>query len=115
MHDRKHISQLRRAEKETDTMKTNHIARIVLIASLALISWIAAPSADAASKKPKASTPPTQSEGRSTVASGAVEDTTSACQTRIPKDATGGQRLMAEDSCKRDQASRQSIEATPGR
>jgi hypothetical protein len=87
-------------------MKTHFITGSLLVAALALIPWIAAPSADAAGKKSKASKPPTQSEGRSIVASGAVEDSHGDCLTRIPKDATAGQRMLAEDSCKRDQASR---------
>ncbi|MBI5777482.1 MAG: hypothetical protein HY444_08835 [Nitrospirae bacterium] len=91
------------------------VTRIIVIAALALIPWIAASSADAAEKAPKASAPPTQSEGRSSVASGAVEDSRRACLARIPKDATAGQRMIAEASCKRDQESRQSIEDAPGR
>lgn len=91
------------------------ITRISVIASLALIPWIAAPSADAAGKAPKLSAPPTQSEGRSIVASGSTEDSQQACLARIPKVATAGQRMIAEDSCKRDQASRQSIQNAPGR
>ena len=87
-------------------MQTHLITRTVLIALLALIPWVAAPSAEAAGKKPKASAPPTPSEGRSTVAPGAVEDSQQACLARIPKDATSGQRMLAEDSCKRDQSSR---------
>lgn len=96
-------------------MSTHVITRTILIASLALIPWIAALSADAAEKAPKASTPPMQSEGRSTVASGAVEDSREACLARIPKDATAGQRMIAEGSCKRDQESRQAIQDVPGR
>lgn len=91
------------------------ITRIIVIASLALIPWIGTPSADAARKAPKASAPPTQSEGRSIVASGSVEDSQSACLARIPKVATAGQRMIAEDSCKRDQESRQSFQDAPGR
>jgi len=94
---------------------TSHIAtRTILIASLALIPWIAGSSAEAAGKAPKASAPPTQTEGRSIVASGAVEDSHPACLGRIPKDASAGQRMIAEDSCKREQASRQSIHDMPG-
>ena len=111
-------SNLEQQEEETPTMNIHLvITRAILVASLAVIPWIAAPSGQAAdkpSKTPakasakaaKASAPPTQSEGRSTVASGAVEDTQSDCLTRIPKDATAGQRMLAEDSCKRDQKSR---------
>jgi hypothetical protein len=96
-------------------MKTHFITGSLLVAALALIPWVAAPSADAAGKTPKASAPPTQSEGRSTVASGAVEDSTQACLARIPKDATAGQRMIAEHSCKRDQESRQPMQDAPGR
>ena len=40
------------------------------------------------------------------VAAGAVEDSLNACQARIPTDASAGQRMLAEESCRRDQANR---------
>lgn len=40
------------------------------------------------------------------VASGTQGDTLDACMARIPKDASAGQRMLAEESCKRDQANR---------
>jgi hypothetical protein len=40
------------------------------------------------------------------VAAGAVEDNLNACMARIPKDASAGQRILAEESCRRDQANR---------
>jgi outer membrane murein-binding lipoprotein Lpp len=40
------------------------------------------------------------------IASGAVEDTLAACMARIPKDSSAGQRMLAEESCRRDQAAR---------
>lgn len=40
------------------------------------------------------------------IAAGAVEDTLQACLARIPKDASAGQRMLAEESCRRDQALR---------
>ncbi|ALA60396.1 hypothetical protein [Nitrospira moscoviensis] len=40
------------------------------------------------------------------IAPGAVEDTLAACMARIPKDASAGQRMLAEESCRRDQAAR---------
>ncbi len=49
------------------------------------------------------------------VASGAVEDTLQICLARIPQGATPGQRLMAEQSCHRDESGRASIQAVPGR
>jgi hypothetical protein len=115
VHDRENVGQPRKTQKEIQTMKTHFITRTLLVASLALIPWIAAPSADAAGKTPKASAPPTQSEGRNIMASGSVEDSQQACLARIPKVATAGQRMVAEDSCKRDQESRQSIQDAPGR
>ena len=44
--------------------------------------------------------------GRDGVAAGSVEDTLSACMSRIPSDASEGQRQLAEKSCERDQANR---------
>lgn len=41
---------------------------------------------------------------RSRVASGSVEDSLEACIARIPQDASAGQRMLATESCKRDQA-----------
>jgi hypothetical protein len=41
------------------------------------------------------------------VSSGTQGDTLDACMARIPKDASAGQRMLAEESCKRDQANRQ--------
>ena len=40
------------------------------------------------------------------VASGSVEDSSAACAGRIPKDASAGQKMLAEESCSRDQAAR---------
>ena len=44
--------------------------------------------------------------GINRIASGAVEDTSNACLARIPKDASVGQKMLAEESCRRDQAAR---------
>ena len=40
------------------------------------------------------------------VASGAAEDSLNGCLARIPTDASAGQKMLAEESCRRDQASR---------
>jgi len=40
------------------------------------------------------------------IAIGSVEDSLDACMARIPKDASAGQRMLAEESCRRDQANR---------
>jgi len=44
--------------------------------------------------------------GINRVASGSVEDTSIGCLARIPKDASVGQKMLAEESCRRDQAAR---------
>ena len=46
-------------------------------------------------------------------AAGAVEDTLQACMARIPKDASIGQRMIAEQSCWRDENDRQPFRADP--
>ena len=46
------------------------------------------------------------SKSNDRAASGTQGDTLDACMARIPKDATGGQRMLAEESCRRDQANR---------
>lgn len=40
------------------------------------------------------------------VAAGAVEDSLDACLARIPTNASAGQRMLAEESCRRDQTAR---------
>ncbi|MCE3221944.1 MAG: exported protein of unknown function [Nitrospira sp.] len=55
---------------------------------------------------------PTRTE---VVASGAVEDTLTVCMARIPQVSTPGQRLIAEQSCQRDESGRASMQAVPGR
>lgn len=45
-------------------------------------------------------------QGINRISAGSVEDTLDACKARIPKDATTGQKLLAEESCRRDQAAR---------
>lgn len=48
------------------------------------------------------------------IAVGAVEDTLKACMARIPKDARIGQRMIAEQSCGRDESNRNPFQAVPG-
>ena len=46
------------------------------------------------------------SKSNDRAASGTQGDTLDACMARIPKDASAGQRMLAEESCRRDQANR---------
>lgn len=45
-------------------------------------------------------------KGIDRIASGSVEDSLEACKARIPSDASAGQKMLAEESCHRDQAVR---------
>lgn len=69
------------------------------------------PAAEAADPKPATIGAPQSAA----VASGAVEDTLAVCLARIPQGATIGQRLVAEQSCQRDDSGRTAIQAVPGR
>jgi hypothetical protein len=60
--------------------------------------------------------PPAATTNQNTLAAaGSVEDSLKACLARIPKDATAGQRLIAEQTCRRDEGDRQPFHATGGR
>src|SRR5574341_2410663 len=52
--------------------------------------------------------------GPGAAASGTPGDSLQSCLGRIPKDATAGQRLIAERSCARDEAERKEIDIVPG-
>ena len=52
---------------------------------------------------------------RSVAASGTQGDSLQACLDRIPKDATAGQRSVAESTCQRDHAGQRPIAVVPGK
>jgi hypothetical protein len=79
---------------------------VSLTLGLAQMAW----AADRPARGPDQSPPP----GQSSMAPGAVEDTLKACMTRIPKDSTIGQRMVAVESCQRDETDRKSLQAVPG-
>lgn len=97
-------------------MNTCHVVsiRFGLVLSLMMVSFqvaLGAPGDQAT--KAGASAQPFQAAG--TAAAGAVEDSLKACLARIPKEATAGQRMIAEQSCQRDETGRRAIDAVPGR
>ena len=53
--------------------------------------------------------------GPTRVSTGTQGDTLEACISRIPSDATDGQRMIATMSCERDAKARTSIDAVPGK
>lgn len=72
---------------------------------------ISAEAADSVANKPA----PVAAVAQSSAAAGSVEDTLKACMTRIPKDASFGQRLIAEQSCARDDNDRKPFQSAPVR
>ena len=96
-------------------METNRFVRdMIMVAALALLAWLPG-SSQAADQLSAKTVPSTLAEDAGIAASGSVEDTLKACLARIPTDATAGQRMIAEQSCQRDEATRQPIQAVPGR
>ncbi|MGP0591490.1 hypothetical protein ACTRXD_02990 [Nitrospira sp. T9] len=53
--------------------------------------------------------------GPTRVSTGTQGDTLEACLSRIPSDATAGQKMLATMSCERDAKARNSIDAVPGK
>ncbi len=99
-------------------MHTNFIGPMVMVATLALSVGCAEMSSEEAGQSSGAAAPSVATAaatGRNTMAAGAVGDTLQACQARIPADASAGQRMIAEQSCLRDQGDRKLIQAVPGR
>ncbi|MDH4083696.1 MAG: hypothetical protein OEV99_10075 [Nitrospira sp.] len=47
------------------------------------------------------------------MASGAAEDTLKTCMARIPRVASAGQRMLAEQSCKGEEDTRKAIQSAP--
>src|ERR1043165_7612961 len=87
--------------------------RGVLCTLFALICGLSAPAARPADHSPGASIASASAGDLGMVASGAVEDTLRACLSRIPRDASIGQRMIAERSCYRDETDRNVIQAVP--
>jgi hypothetical protein len=56
---------------------------------------------------------PTSAVGLGEVAAGTVEDTLKGCLPRVPKDASVGLRMMAEQDCKQEGGTRTLIQAAP--
>lgn len=96
-------------------MKTTLLSKWMFRAVLLLFaaSW-GSVSAQAADSLPATRAPGFDTPIASGIAAGAVEDTLKACRARIPKDASIGQRMIAEQSCGRDESDRKPFLAVPG-
>lgn len=89
------------------------IKRTILVATLLLIVGIPSLSTQAAEQSSGVSIASASAGDLGMVASGAVEDTLKACLARIPKDASIGQRMMAERSCQYDEGIRKTAQTAP--
>ncbi len=98
-------------------MNSTFIGPMVMVACLALsVGCAETSSQEVGQSSGEASTSVASAgTGVGAMAAGAVGDTLKACLARIPADASAGQRMIAEQSCGRDQGDRKLIQAVPGR
>ena len=93
-----------------------HLFTMQTICILALLSAgsLEATAIQAADRELAIVTPRSDAITGADMAAGAAEDTLRACMARIPKDATIGQMMIAEQSCWRDENERKPAQAVPG-
>lgn len=97
-------------------MKTLQSAMMMCLFASALMSGSCAIQEGGAPMSGSISTaaPSTSVGGSENGASGSQGDTLQACIARIPRDASAGLRMIAEQSCERDEANRKAILSVPG-
>lgn len=92
------------------------LARYKLIVGPGLFVSATLPfSAEAANGVARKPAPPAAAAAQSSTAAGSVEDTLQGCMTRIPRDVSLGQRLIAEQNCARDDHDRKPFQGSPSR
>lgn len=93
-----------------------HLFTMQTICILAILSAssLEATAIMAADREPAMVTPGSDVITGADIAAGAAEDTLRACMGRIPKDATIGQVMIAEQGCWRDENERKPVQAVPG-
>lgn len=96
-------------------MRTYRIIKptLLIIASLVLMTGLPSLSTQAADQSLEGAIIVPLPGEPGLVAAGAVEDTLSACLARIPSDASAGQRMLAEQSCQQNEATRTMTQAAP--
>jgi hypothetical protein len=101
--------------QEEGTMKTTLLSKRMFCAVLLLFAAsLVAVSSQAADSPSATHAPGSDTTIEPKIAAGAGEDTLKACMARIPKDASIGQRMIAEQSCGRDERDRKPFLAVPG-
>lgn len=88
------------------------ILRTIFAGAILILPLTFGPSVNAAAKASKKTATPVATTPGNTIAAGATEDSLKSCLSRIPKDATAGQRMIAEQSCQRDEGERKPFQAT---
>jgi hypothetical protein len=73
--------------------------QVVVMGCLVVSAVLTTVQGQAADPRAKESAAPIATGEMNLLASGSVEDTLKLCLARIPKDASAGQRLLAEQSC----------------
>jgi hypothetical protein len=87
-----------------------------MLVALAMVLWMMfVPLAHAADQPAGVSASSMSTVELGLAAAGAVEDTLKACLSRIPKEASDGQRMIAEQGCKRDEGDRKVSQTNPYR
>ncbi|MDO9116322.1 MAG: hypothetical protein Q7U39_00070 [Nitrospira sp.] len=75
------------------------VKQLVLTGCLVMSAIVPTGEGQAADPRTTSSAAPLATGEMNVMASGSVEDTLKLCLARIPKDASAGQRLLAEQSC----------------
>ena len=97
-------------------MRTDGVMRqTMMVGAMVVAAWLSAPATQAADQRSTETTFFASTESLGIMASGAVEDSLKACLARIPKAASAGQRMIAEQGCGRDQDERQAMSDVPGK
>ena len=87
---------------------------IIWSLTIVLSGFLAAAPIQAQDRGPATAAPGSNAISGADIAAGSVEDTIEACKARIPKDASIGQVMIAEQSCWRDENERKPVQAVPG-
>jgi hypothetical protein len=82
------------------------------LGTLCLLAGLTAAPVQAADKSQTAPPVKAATTSQNTIAAGAVEDSLKACLARIPKEATAGQRMIAEQGCQRDETERKPFQVS---
>jgi hypothetical protein len=86
----------------------------IWILGLLIVGCLGLAVAQAQDRQPAIVAPGTDATNKADIAAGSVEDTLRACMARIPKDASIGQLMIAEQGCWRDENERRPVQAIPG-